>query len=245
MAATRRTIGLSLAAVALTAVPALAAASWAANGTATGAAQATSMPSGPTPTAPTTGTQTSTSIVVTWPKVQYTGTSTDVAGYVITRYNNGTAEAVSSGCGGTQTGVTCTDTVSASGTYRYSVTPKSGSWTGAEGAKSGTVTVQLPVTLAITDSTYTAAGNGSSGNVKFSGQGASGSSPVSVKVCSTNNFPSCTAVVTVTTNNSPSDPWTTGTSTGNKLDTNGTYYAQATQSGNSSSPSPVFTFTAS
>src|SRR4051812_31008097 len=94
------------------AAPTAAMAGWTSGNAGSASAKAVSMPAGPTPSLPTTATQASTSITVTWPTVQYVGTSADVAGYTIKRYKGGTAEAIGGTCSGTQTGTTCTDTVS-------------------------------------------------------------------------------------------------------------------------------------
>ena len=219
----------------------VAIASWAGSGTGNAFAKATALPTGPTPSAPTTATQTSTSITVTWAKVQYTGTSTDVAGYVITRYKGSSTEAIGGNCTGTLSGTTttCTDTVGGSGSYQYSVTPTSGAWTGTEGAKSGTVTVNA---FGITSTSWAPKSDHTKGDVTFTGSGASGSNKVIVTVCATNSFPCASPVATPQTGNSPGNPWSASTN-GFALNPSTTYYAQATQSGNAASPSAVYTFT--
>ena len=81
--------------------------------------------------------------------------------------------------------------------------------------------------------------SGGSHNASFTGNGASGSNVVTVKVCTTNNFPSCSAVATVSTGASPTNPWTTAITGGNPFVSTTTYYAQATQG---SATSAIFTF---
>ena len=93
------------------------------------------------------------------------------------------------------------------------------------------------VGLTITSDQYSATGP----KVTLSGVGATGTSHVSVAVCSVDAFP-CTGVhlvSTVTTGTSPTNPWTTAATT-NSLAYGTTYYAEATQA---TQTSPVYTFT--
>lgn len=81
-------------------------------------------------------------------------------------------------------------------------------------------------------------------NVDFSGTGASGSTTaITVTVCNEDVFPCPSTgghiVATVTTGSSPTDPWTTGSTSNNVLSTGGQYYAEATQG---SATSGVFPF---
>lgn len=142
----KRTRVMATAIVAAVALPGAAlAAGWSlslAAGSA-GGSKAPSIPSGPTPTAPTTSSQSTASITVTWPTVNYVGTSTPVAAYTVARYKGGALDTIAGTCTGTQNGTSCTDTVTTSGSYQYAITAKNNNWTGAEGAKSGTVTVTL------------------------------------------------------------------------------------------------------
>lgn len=98
--------------------------------------------SAPVLSAPTTGSQSSSSITVTW------SASTTTAGavatsYTVKRYLNGSSTGVTA-CGGNVTsGTACTDTVPANGQYAYDVTANYKSWTRTSAAKSGTVTVTL------------------------------------------------------------------------------------------------------
>ena len=95
--------------------------------------------------------------------------------------------------------------------------------------------------LTITSDQYSSTGNNGP-RLTFSGIGATGNT-VTVTVCTANSFP-CSGgntVSTVTTGGAPTNPWTTGVTSRNAAIVYGTtYYAQATQTGQTS---PVFTFT--
>jgi hypothetical protein len=79
--------------------------------------------------------------------------------------------------------------------------------------------------------------SGGSGNASFNGLGGIGAGVITVKVCATNDFPTCTAVTTAQTGNSPGAAWQTNVVGTFTVGT--TYYAQATQG---SRVSPVFSF---
>jgi len=113
-------------------------AAWQAHGASTIAwGKATTMPSGPTPSASASGT----SVTVSWSTVKVGGSP--VGGYVVKSYDATTnvPRTVGASCSGTLTTTSCTETNVPSGSWRYTVTPHSGSWTGAESAKSAAVTV--------------------------------------------------------------------------------------------------------
>jgi hypothetical protein len=83
------------------------------------------------------------SITVTWPATTIGGQN--VSGYTVKRYNTGgTVQTVGAGCSGTISGLTCTEASVPSGTWRYTVTPIQGAWTGAESPQSSSATVQSP-----------------------------------------------------------------------------------------------------
>ena len=122
-------------------------ASWGGAGSGSGAAKALQLPSATAPSA----TASVHSVTVTWTAT--TIGSQNVSGYTVKRYNAaGTAQTVGAGCSGTISGLTCTETSVPSGTWRYTVTPLQGGWTGTESPQSSSVTVQSPG-LSITSST--------------------------------------------------------------------------------------------
>jgi hypothetical protein len=114
-------------------------ASWGGAGSGSGAVKAAQLP---TATAPTASASVH-SITVTWPATTIGGQN--VSGYTVKRYNSGgTAQTVGAGCSGTFSGLTCTEASVPSGTWRYTVTPILGAWTGAESPQSSSATVQSP-----------------------------------------------------------------------------------------------------
>jgi hypothetical protein len=108
-----------------------------------------------------------------------------------------------------------------------------------ETGTSGTFTVNPAFSI-------TSVKNGGSGKYTFSGTGASGSTPVTVTICTVATFPCSTSFPnnvagTAVTGSSPPAGWTTGLDT-NALTTGAQYYAEATQG--SSATSAVFPFVA-
>jgi hypothetical protein len=178
------TLGALTAAAALAAGPAWAL--WTSNASGSARAKSVDMPTGGILTAPPAGdTPTnSSSVSVAWPAADYVpAVSVKVPSYIVKRYIGTTpvldTNALSASCGGS-TGIvsatSCTDTLPASGTYRYSVTPltqvtpSSGNWVGTEGPKSGTVSY----TAAAADTsapTWTAICPASGGNYTLTGSG--------------------------------------------------------------------------
>jgi hypothetical protein len=122
-------------------------ASWGGAGSGSGAVKAAQLP---TATAPSASASVH-SVTVTWTAATIGGQN--VAGYNVKRYDtDGTAQTVGAGCSGTISGLTCTEAAVTSGTWRYTVTPVQGAWTGSESPQSASVTVQSPG-LSFTSST--------------------------------------------------------------------------------------------
>src|SRR5919202_1061616 len=70
---------------------------------------------------------------------------TAIASYTVRRYDtNGNVQTIGSGCSGTITALTCTETAVPGGTWKYAVTPVRSNWTGTEGPQSASVTVASP-----------------------------------------------------------------------------------------------------
>lgn len=123
------------------AAPATAAnAAWTGAGAGTHYAKAASMPTGNTPTASVSNR----SVTVSWAASTLPGGGA-VSGYVVKRYNtSGTVQTIGSGCTGTIAALTCTETAVPGGTWKYSVTPVRGNWSGGESSQSAAVTVASP-----------------------------------------------------------------------------------------------------
>ncbi|MBK5306267.1 MAG: hypothetical protein JJD92_06215 [Frankiaceae bacterium] len=109
--------------------------------------------------------------------MNYNGSAIASSGYVVKRYKGSTLDTVAGNCTGNVTSVTCSDTLTAGGTFSYSVTPKSGSWIGTESAKSGAVTYTpvappfAPTSASISNGAGTGAlwvNNASTASVNFS-----------------------------------------------------------------------------
>ncbi len=104
-----------------------------------GAAAATVVDDGSTPTA----TAVDRSVTVRWTPTAL-GDGTPVTGYKVRRYDaeTGAEQTLGSGCSGTVTAATCTETLVADGRWSYTVTPVVGtSWQGAPSAESVPVVV--------------------------------------------------------------------------------------------------------
>jgi hypothetical protein len=122
-------------------------ASWGGAGSGSGAVKAAQLAAA---TAPSASASVHT-VTVTWPATTIGGQN--VASYTVKRYDTGgTAQTIGAGCSGTISGLTCTEATVPSGSWRYTVTPVQGAWTGTESAQSSSVTVASPG-LNITSST--------------------------------------------------------------------------------------------
>ncbi len=115
-----------------------AAATWAVEGSNSGAGAAATMPTGSAPSGAVVGT----SVTVSWSTAELSN-GTAVAGYVIERFNTSTgAQAtVGAACSGTVTATSCTESAVAAGTWVYTDTPVEASWTGGASPDSAVVTV--------------------------------------------------------------------------------------------------------
>lgn len=144
--------------------PDVAAASWSATTAPGGQARADAqgMVGGQTPSAAAQPT-TSNDVVVNWAA----STGGPLTGYDVLAYDADTAEprAVGGTCAGLVTATTCTDVDAPDGRWVYTVTPRSGGWTGAASAPSALVVVDtVPPTVTIDFPTPGGAYNAASWN---------------------------------------------------------------------------------
>ena len=120
------------------ALPAAALASWHPGGGGRGYTKAQSLPGGSTPTTSVSGRN----VTVNWTA---SSGGAPVSGYVVKRYNTGgTQQTINANCSGTIATTSCTEKKVPAGSWKYSVTPVSANWTGAESARSATATVGSP-----------------------------------------------------------------------------------------------------
>jgi len=168
----RRLLSLMLA---LTLVGGIAFAYWSAGSApgGNGAAAATSVSQGATPT--TSAANGASTVVVTW-VARTLATGQAVSGYQVNRYPTGssTAQTMLSACIGTINALTCTESNVPTGAWQYTVTPVFASnWRGLESAKSATVTVDATApTNNITLSGITGNAHKSGTTVYYRGQNA-------------------------------------------------------------------------
>ena len=130
------------------ALPGVAFAAWKTTGAGSGYARAPIVSAGNKPTATVSGRN----VTVSW--AASTAGSASVSLYKITRYDSAThtAQTIGSTCSGTVSGLTCTEAAVAPGSWQYTVTPKIGLWSGAEGPSSTAAVVGSP-SLSWTSST--------------------------------------------------------------------------------------------
>jgi hypothetical protein len=126
--------------LAMVALPVASAwAEWTSGASGAGVARSQQMPAGPTPQVSVVGRN----VTVSWPSATLPG-GDPVAAYRVRRVAaNGTAATVGTACNTTQTGLTCTETAVAPGSWSYGLTALLGSWTGAEGTRTA-ATVGAP-----------------------------------------------------------------------------------------------------
>lgn len=142
-------------------VPGVAIAAWTATGSGDASSKAFSMPAGGTPTVSVTGRN----VTVSWAAETFPN-GDPVAGYVVSRYpdGGGPPQTVLPDCDGTVATTSCTERAVPAGTWRYTVTPVHGSWTGAEGPLSAAVTVG-GASLSLSPTTVTSFPAGLSGSL--------------------------------------------------------------------------------
>lgn len=113
-------------------------AAWQSPGTGGEFARAITLGSGSQPAGSATGRN----VELSWPATTLPGGSA-VGGYTIRRYSTGgVLQSIGSGCSGTVSGTSCTESSVPPGTWRYTVQPRHGNWIGSEGPQSTTVTVE-------------------------------------------------------------------------------------------------------
>jgi hypothetical protein len=119
--------------VALLAVPSAADANWSSPGSGTSYAQALSLGTPTTPTLVRVGG----GIKVTWTAVTIGGATTT---YTVHRYDASNVEhTITASCTGNVSGVTCTETTVATGSWHYKVQAHKGSWDGSLSAASAAI----------------------------------------------------------------------------------------------------------
>ena len=111
---------------------------WSASGAGAAASAASVMPTGAAPTAAASGS----SVLVSWSPVALSN-GTNVAGYVVSRYDaaTGLSGSVGASCSGVVTTTSCTESSVPAGNWVYTDTPVQLSWTGGQSATSASVTV--------------------------------------------------------------------------------------------------------
>ena len=123
--------------------PVASRAAWQAPGSGGEFARAISLAGGNTPSASVSGS----SVTVSWSATTLPG-GAPVEGYVVSRYSAGGAlQSIGSACTGTITTTSCTENGVPNGSWRYTVTPVQGNWTGAESGQSTAVVVAVSTTI--------------------------------------------------------------------------------------------------
>ena len=115
-------------------------AAWQSPGTGAQAAKAVTLGGGNTPS----GSVSNRSVAVSWTATTLPGGGS-LTGYTVRRYTGaGVLQTIGSACSGTIAATSCTEAAVPPGTWRYSVQPLQGSWTGTDSALSSPVTVAAP-----------------------------------------------------------------------------------------------------
>jgi hypothetical protein len=115
-------------------------ASWSAGGSGSAAATARTLGQGPTPT--TDAATGGATVVVSWAAASLSNGGPAATGYTVKRYDtNNNLQSIGAGCNTVIAGLTCTETATPVGIWRYTVTPQYQSWVGTESSQSATRTV--------------------------------------------------------------------------------------------------------
>ena len=222
----KRHLATVAASVALTIVAATAWAYWSAGSVpgGNGAAAASSVNQGATPTGNAVGT----TVTVSWTATTL-ASGQAVGGYAVKRYNSstGVVQTILSACTGTITALSCIESSVPAGSWKYTVTPKIGTnWIGQESSQSGTVTVTPPDTTspanAITLSSVTGGAYKSGTNVYYRGSAVgsftltnavtdAGSGPASSQTATLGNTPTNWTHTGSTVSTPAGGPYVSGT----------------------------------
>lgn len=124
--------------------PGSAFASWVIGGVGSASSKAATIAGGSQPTVSVSGRN----VIVSWSVSRFSD-GTPVSGYTVRR----SSTPAGSACDGTIAILTCTEKDVPPGTYRYTVTPLHGLWSGPESAQSGSATVSWPA-LSLTAPTW-------------------------------------------------------------------------------------------
>ena len=90
------------------------------------------------------GSVTARSVALSWSATSLPG-GAPVAGYTVRRYSTGgVLQSIGSSCSGTVATTSCTESSVPPGSWRYTVQPRQGNWTGGESPQSATITVAGP-----------------------------------------------------------------------------------------------------
>ena len=179
----RRLTAVILVACGLAAQP--AAAYWTAGGSGSGMLGLATLPAGPTPSVGGTARD----ITVSFDQVSFNGTFLGTraqGGYHVLRRPSGGGAAVEAGgtCAGTLGGsaatLSCVDAGAPLGTWRYSIVPVLGSWTGDEGPVSAVVTARLAAPVLAPAEALNPASGADVGNIRLTWQAVTGASGYSV-----------------------------------------------------------------
>jgi hypothetical protein len=124
-------------------LPAQALAAWTSAGAGSARAASASMPAGPTPTVSVQGRN----VTVSW-TAKTLSSGAAVTGYSVRRVaSDGSTAAIGAGCNTAQTGLSCTESGVAPGTWTCGVTAVLGSWSGTEGTRTTAVVAAPTFTL--------------------------------------------------------------------------------------------------